>query len=283
MNPKINLALIWLFSIIFTISIAVYQKKTGPTYPKSGKVIIADKEIKFKLLRSHSSNSDALVSIGKVDTSFTSSVFYKRYKTSDDWTQIPMKYHNEQLISKLPAQPPAGKLIYRVFLSYNGENYALTIEPIVIRFKGDVPLYILIPHILFMFTAMLLSTVTALLIIFKGNKSFVYTILTTITLFIGGIVLGPIVQKFAFGAYWTGWPLGSDLTDNKTAVAFLFWLIAAIVQLKNRKNRSMAIIATVVLLIVYLIPHSMWGSELDYESGKINTGAITTSTVGETE
>ncbi len=43
-------------------------------------------------------------------------------------------------------------------------------------------------------------------------------------LVLGGFLLGPIVQKYAFGAFWTGWPFGEDLTDNKTAVAVLAWL-----------------------------------------------------------
>jgi len=272
MKSNLKSILIWLFAIVFTISIAAYQKITGPTYPKNGKVSTSDKEIKFKLLRSHSSSSDALISIKNVDTTFSGIVFFKRYNTDDEWQQVSMKYGLNQLVANLPAQPPAGKLIYRVFLKRSGENYPLTIEPVVIRFKGDVPIYILIPHILFMFTAMLLSTYTGLISIFNGKRLYYFSFLTTISLFVGGIILGPIVQKFAFGAYWTGWPLGHDLTDNKTAIAFIFWLIATIVLYKNKKNKIMAIIAAIVLLLVYLIPHSMWGSELDYKSGIINTG-----------
>jgi hypothetical protein len=72
------------------------------------------------------------------------------------------------------------------------------------------------------------------------------------------------VQKFAFGAYWTGWPVGHDLTDNKTAVAFLFWIIAFIRLRRNRQAYGWAIAASVVLLLVYLIPHSVMGSEIDH-------------------
>ena len=103
----------------------------------------------------------------------------------------------------------------------------------------------------------------------KGSK-FVFTF-TFISLFLGGIVLGPIVQKYAFGAYWTGWPFGHDLTDNKTLVAFIFWAIAVFRMYKDRSKTGMAIAAMVILLMVYLIPHSMFGSELNYESGKIET------------
>ncbi|MCK4406396.1 MAG: hypothetical protein KAV44_01845, partial [Bacteroidales bacterium] len=88
--------------------------------------------------------------------------------------------------------------------------------------------------------------------------------ITTICLFIGGLILGPIVQKFAFDAFWTGWPWGHDLTDNKTIVAFIFWLIALIRLIKNKEKSGWALVASIVLLVIYLIPHSVLGSEIDY-------------------
>jgi hypothetical protein len=271
MSYKTKSILLWIFAIVFTLGIATYQRMTGPTYPKKGSITIAEKEIKFKLLRSHSSSSDAIISIENKAKIFGGSILYKRYNTSDDWTEVTMAQNGDNIEGSLPSQPAAGKLMYRVFLKYGNENYALNIEPTVIRFKGDVPAFILIPHILFMFLAMLFSTRTGLEALIKGKQTFNYAMVTTITLFLGGIILGPIVQKYAFGAYWTGWPIGKDLTDNKTAVAFLFWVIATYKLFKDRDKSVMAIIAMIILLAIYLIPHSMFGSELNYESGKINT------------
>ena len=36
---------------------------------------------------------------------------------------------------------------------------------------------------------------------------------------VGGFILGPLVQNYAFGELWTGVPFGWDLTDNKTLIA----------------------------------------------------------------
>jgi hypothetical protein len=271
MSYKTKSILLWIFAIVFTLGIATYQRMTGPTYPKKGSITIAEKEIKFKLLRSHSSSSDAIISIENKAKIFGGSILYKRYNTSDEWIEVTMLQNGDNIEGSLPSQPAAGKLMYRVFLKYGNENYALNIEPTVIRFKGDVPAFILIPHILFMFLAMLFSTRTGLEALIKGKQTFNYAMVTTITLFLGGIILGPIVQKYAFGAYWTGWPIGKDLTDNKTAVAFLFWVIATYKLFKDRDKSVMAIIAMIILLAIYLIPHSMFGSELNYDSGKINT------------
>jgi hypothetical protein len=100
-----------------------------------------------------------------------------------------------------------------------------------------------------------------------------YSTLTLIVLFLGGIVLGPLVQNFAFGELWTGVPLGWDLTDNKTLIALLFWILAIV--MNRKKDRPFySTLAAVVLLIVFSIPHSVLGSELNYASGEVTQGLI---------
>jgi hypothetical protein len=115
-----------------------------------------------------------------------------------------------------------------------------------------------------MFLAMLFSSRTGIEAMIKGANTYRYTIWTVVLLFFGGLVLGPIVQYYAFGAYWTGWPFGGDLTDNKTLLAFIVWIIAFFKLRKNPENRLWPIIASIVMLLVYLIPHSVLGSEIDH-------------------
>ena len=115
-----------------------------------------------------------------------------------------------------------------------------------------------------MFVGLVLST-RAGLEVFSKEPDLKKLIPWTIFLFsVGGLVLGPIVQKYAFGAYWTGWPFGGDLTDNKTAAMVLLWVIAAIASKRSKTHARWAFLAALLTLAVYLIPHSMFGSELDY-------------------
>jgi hypothetical protein len=72
------------------------------------------------------------------------------------------------------------------------------------------------------------------------------------------------MQKFAFGVAWTGFPAGTDLTDTKTLIAFLFWIVALVAGRKGRPARGFVIAASLVTLLIFLIPHSLLGSELDY-------------------
>lgn len=272
MNNRKKSILLWILSVIIMLAAASWQRMSGPTYPKSGEVIIDNEVVEFKLLRSFDSGKDALVSILISGDNISGNVLYKRFNTNDEWTKIAMKKCGDTLLAFLPTQPPAGKLTYEVFLESENESISL-MEPIVIRFKGAVPAYILLPHIFFMFFAMLFSFRAGFEVIAKGDKVYSFTWITIILLLLGGLILGPIVQKYAFDAYWTGWPNGNDLTDNKTLLAFVLWIIALFVQIKNRKKTAWVLVACLVLFIIYLVPHSMFGSELDYDSGKVITGA----------
>jgi hypothetical protein len=183
-----------------------------------------------------------------------------------------MERRGDTLIGMLPHQPPAGKIMYTISLeSPDQASVAVTNDPVVLRFKGDVPLVILIPHVIFMFIAMLLSTRTGLEALLRRDRVIPLTMWTLGLLFLGGLILGPIVQKYAFGSFWTGWPYGHDLTDNKTLIAFLAWFAAAILARYRRSLYLAPIAAAIVLLAVYVIPHSVLGSELDYTKPEQST------------
>jgi hypothetical protein len=109
--------------------------------------------------------------------------------------------------------------------------------------------------------------------IFKFPSYKKYAVWTLVLFIIGGMILGPVVQWYAFGDLWTGVPFGWDLTDNKTLIALIFWIIAVYMNRKQEKPLYVAL-AAFVLLLVYSIPHSMFGSELNYASGEVTQGVI---------
>ena len=238
---------------------------TGPTYPISGTVLLAEKEIKYKLARSHGGIADHEVAIKIDDPSISGNLYYKRYKTNDGWTKLPLELKDGYLKTFLPHQPPAGKLEYYCELFYKEASQKFPSDlSVVIRFKGDVPLSILIPHIIAMFFSMMLSNRTGLELFSNGDNLRKLTYWTIGTLLIGGFIFGPLTQQYAFGELWTGFPFGHDLTDNKTLIALLGWLFALYMYGKSKKPKLWALFGALLLLIVYLIPHSMMGSELDY-------------------
>jgi len=267
----------WILAFVITVASAYYQRVTGPTYPLAGKIKLGNEEIKFILDRSHSGFSNNEVKVKVTDKNIAGTMLWKRYKTEDEWTKVEMVRSNDSLLAELPAQPSAGKLMYNVRMSLKGKEVSLSEQPVVIRFKGDVPLWILIPHVLFMFSAMLLSTRTAFEIFTDAVKAKKYMLVTVAFLLLGGFVFGPFVQKYAFGEYWTGVPFGYDLTDNKTLIALVGWIIAAVMFLKKKNEKFWITFAALLMLAVFLIPHSVLGSELDYkklDADRTNTEII---------
>ena len=241
---------------------------TGPTYPVRGKVEIDGKLIKFRLIRTYDGPDDAQVKIAVSDTTIKGELTLRRFKSFDNWTSSLMERHGDTLIGSLPHQAPAGKVMYQVTLVRGDKRFLLNDHPAVLRYKGFVPGYVLYPHIFFIFLAMLFSTLTGVMALFKGKNTYIYAWITVVTLTLGGMILGPFVQKFSFGAYWTGWPFGYDLTDNKSLIAFIFWVIALVVMTKNKANRIWPIIASLGMLVIFLIPHSTLGSEIDFTKGQ---------------
>jgi hypothetical protein len=266
MNSKWKSYLLWVLSFVLMLSLSVYQRLTGPTNPVRGKTLIGKSEVSFKLIRTWGEDSGAKIELKIPDEEVAGICIYRRYKSFDLWDTLAMQRNGNELFAILPQLEPAGKIMYQIVLYDEEKDLTLNSEPAILRYKGSVPAFILIPHIVFMFLAMLFSIRTGLETLFVRQKTYILSLWTTIFLIAGGLILGPLVQKYAFGAYWTGWPAGTDLTDNKTAVAFIFWLIAVLVLRKNRQNRLWPLIASIILLAVYIIPHSLMGSEIDYQS-----------------
>ena len=257
--------LLWLLAFVLTVFTAVYQRMTGPTYPVSGEVNLSDQTIEYKLDRSHGGEGDHKIQIQVKDDKICGELIWKRYKTNNEWSSVELRREGDKLFAFLPHQPPAGKLLYHVILQKNDEVVTLPESgEVIIRFKGDVPISFLIPHIIFIFGAMLLSTRTGLEYFNTGKEIKSLTIITVLFLIVGGFILGPIIQKYAFDAFWTGFPFGHDLTDNKVLIAFIGWLLALIALYKFKNPRRWIIFASILMFIIFLIPHSMLGSELDY-------------------
>ncbi len=270
---KLKQVLLWVLAVVISLGTMVYQRMTGPTYPKDYEISYKESDFKFELPRSYGGESDCPV-ILTLPESFEGKIIWRKFPTEQPWNIIEMDRDGDVLIAQLPHQPPAGKLEYYLELSADGNPIELgDSETAVIRFKGAVPDWALIPHVLMMVLTVIFSMATILFALARLPQYKLYTGITIIFLLIGGFILGPVVQKFSFGQFWTGWPFGDDLTDNKTLFALIAFLVAWFLR-KKSYGRWLSMGAAVVMLAVYLIPHSMNGSELDVETGEVVTGSL---------
>lgn len=263
---KSTIAIFWVLAIILTLSTSIYQRITGPTNPKKATITINDKDYKLSFPRSATS-TDNTITLNIPDQYTKAQLIYRKYKLDEEFSKIDFQNNGKTLTVNLPIQPNAGKLEY--YISVNDEML-FEQDPLILRFKGDVPMGVLIPHIIFMFTSMLFASYGLILTIANKKNVARYVLLTIVMLIFGGFVFGPIVQKYAFGVYWSGFPLGFDLTDNKTLIALVLLLIN-IPLLRKKALRYTAMIAFLGMITIFCIPHSLRGSEFNHQTGQVET------------
>lgn len=295
----------WMLAILAAGVAMLYQRATGPTYPLKGTVTdAAGKVHKYKLIRTHETTGDATVEIPDPGENVDATLHYRRYSRTAEpeaFTAVKMEsgprkqkeegwfsafltriiqsvYHSTDdqpqlmLQADLPKQFAAGKLEYYIEVEGSGEPQRLPADPnknVIIRYKDPVPDAVLAPHVTMMILTIIFGMRAAMGALFDPGSMRRYAWLSLACMTVGGMVLGPIVQKYAFGEYWTGFPWGKDWTDNKMLVMWGAWIVGcSIIGFKRREkeglNRFVVFTAAAVMITAYMVPHSMGGSELDY-------------------
>jgi len=150
------------------------------------------------------------------------------------------------------------------------------VDPIRLKFEGEVPAYVIVPHILSIFAAIFFATLTLFTAVDlktgRGTlvKSVKYCAITLLLLFIGFFPFGWAMNYFAFGVLWEAFPFGRDVTDNKSQIMFLFWLVTLIMVkgtlwgkgedknlITGRGYSTLVIVSFVATMIILAVPHSL--------------------------
>jgi hypothetical protein len=146
-----------------------------------------------------------------------------------------------------------------------------------IRWVGKSSRWLLYSHILFMVGAFLVimhAFYYALAHLFTGNfhRNLCPLVLWgTGLFFIAGIPLGLAVAYQAFGVAWSGIPYGTDITDNKTLITLLYWIVVMVLFKGNpfrlAKEKSfligarsfswLVLFGCAITVTVFLLPHSI--------------------------
>jgi hypothetical protein len=196
----------------------------------------------------------------------------------------------ESQTTQLPKYAPHDQFTFRVILG-----------------KGEATVSLLAAHVIFILGAIIFVLAAAyysLKYLSKGygiNKVIQTAGIATGMIFIGGFPLGWIIAYQVYGTPWTGIPFGWDITDNKTLVIFIYWVIILFMvkgttmnlfskgkgkycpyrwllslsgkfnfsQNNKRSDRlgykrfaKLTIIGAVLTIALYLIPHSLMVSPL---------------------
>lgn len=147
---------------------------------------------------------------------------------------------------------------------------------LLVKYKGEVSPVVLALHIIFMFGAfyfMIQSLWSAIDILSTGTgkRSAVSNARWALgCTFIGGWPIGFILNYQAFGPVWEGFPFGYDITDNKTQLMFIFWLVSLLLvwgsfigkgeekDLLGPRGFAFAVLLSYIIsLFLFIVPHSL--------------------------
>jgi hypothetical protein len=281
-KPMLTSVILWVLAAIFTLVCFTFQDQTGPTYPLDRIFQTAKGSVHYMAVRSENIGTSLKITLfNPLPAGVTGYVRFRRYMSNDEWSTTPFqpatytisRRGSTETVTGLGAELPslqerAGKYEYYVYIDDGaGEPVSVTGDKaIYARYKAEVPGPVLVLHILVIFASMALDARTVMETVIDGRYKWMLWA-TVISLLLGGFVLGPLVQYYAFGVWWSGIPYGFDWTDNKVLVELAFWILALILNIGGRRNRWSIYAAGIVTLIVYFIPHSVFGSEYNYRTG----------------
>jgi hypothetical protein len=290
--------LLWVAAVVVTLVSVVYQRSVGPTRPVRGSAELDGHRIRFVLPRSYGGETDCPITVAAPDSSFHGWLLHRLYRAGDAWSRDAMRWEDGRLAGAIPREAPGVKVAYRLFLSpppktSEGPEPSISsrlvgVPPggeVLLRFRGAVPPWILAPHVLLMFLGMLWSARAGIEALGGRGDPLRYARWTLLLLVLGGLAFGPAVQWYSFGKAWTGFPVGMDLTDNKTLIAVLFWIAAVAAGVMTRRRaaghgsgisarpvRALVLLAAVVTLVIFAIPHSVMGTETRPSAAESRTG-----------
>jgi len=276
-----------LVAILFTLLLLVFTRKT--TAVRSVHEVVEQQGIRIE----HTTvpkqvGNEIPIIFAKVEGASEVKLFYKIGKEGEYLSakMSPKSGEENIFVATIPLHPKGIKAWY--YLEAVGkveggevkvtlpERRSDQIKPIRLKFEGEVPAYIIIPHVLSIFSAIFFATLTlfSAIDLKKGKntlkKSVKLCAVTLLLLFIGFFPFGWAMNYFAFGVLWEAFPFGRDVTDNKGQIMFLFWLFTLFVVkgtlwgkgegknlVSDRGYSTLVIVSFIVTMIILAIPHSL--------------------------
>lgn len=202
------------------------------------------------------------------------------YKSEQElFVVVPMKPFEEgRYFGTIPAHG-RGSLIKYYVEGRAGEDLVVQVPAeerprFEFYFKGTPNRYVLIAHVVVIFAA-LFFFILAGYFAYRGlteRKALLHAprlgLLGTAFFFIASVPLGMVVAYQTYGKPWTGFPVGNDLTDNKSLVILLYWVAATFFYRGSalRKDPSSDILpgraipyvylaGVLITIALFLIPH----------------------------
>ena len=244
----------WILAIIISAYLAVLQLIMGSTTPLKSEVNTGNEKIQINLIRSFTGNADCPVKFPVKDISISGYLLYRLKSDTINQKRIDLKREGDKLVCFLPKQPVSTEIEYEVYFVKNKSLFQVNEgKPTLLRFKGKVPVSLILYHSALIFTAILFSALTGFFAGF-GIKSYKWMNYLTLISFTGlGLFVNPLIQKLSFDKIWSGIPDVWDL-NSKIMLAMVVWLFTIAVSFwKTRRITS--VLAAVLTVAIFMVPH----------------------------
>ncbi len=255
---------LWIAALLIVLAVAAWQWQADTTHPKQGDVVVSGQTVTYRFLRSGTSGEPLRVTITAPEE-LIGNLRWRPYPGEEAFESLSMLRDGEQLVGFLPSQPPGGRLEYSLALAGpSGLTRVPADGAVVLQFQGSVPSFVLVPHVSILLLSILVGVRAGLGAAWALPDAARLSMLTLAGMTVGGMILGPIVHKLAFGAFWTGWPFGSDWGANGTVVMWLVWVVAVLAaraahDVTDRFARTTVVGAALVTIVVSLAPRGAPG------------------------
>ncbi|SYZ72686.1 membrane hypothetical protein [Candidatus Zixiibacteriota bacterium] len=276
-------------AIIVTVLMLMIARRLSPVHSEKIRETIEGVTVEHTTVGKTVDGKPDIISLRITNPDSTFLFVTMRWAMAEGRLSLPGTYGNLDLLpadsglyrAPLPIFPKGKKVLYYFYIhsrdgkiSFNFPNNGT--KPILIKYEGSVPLYIVIPHIFLMFVGIFLATLAlfdAFNVVWDKDslpqmaRNFKWA---TVAVLLGGYPFGWAMNYFAFGTIWEGIPFGWDFTDNKTQIVLLYLIFLNLSMLgtlykgrfgsNNYSDKTLGYLALVGYLLVmaiYLIPHSI--------------------------
>lgn len=167
-----------------------------------------------------------------------------------------------ELIARLPVLPAGELMEYFVTLQSEGRDIRLPPgeETVTLQYRGFVRPEIAYPYLAGLVFMLVVGMRAGLSAIFEPASTRRYAWGAFFLLTVAGMILGILVQFYAVGEGWKGFPLGNDWGDNNKILAtWGIWLAACLILGRSTRPvtklaRFSVVVAVGVMAGLYPIP-----------------------------
>lgn len=264
----------WLLAIVLTAYLAVLQLVMESSYPVVTEINTGKQKISLQLIRSFEGNGNCPVVFPIGDIAVKGYLLYNLKSDTLKRVKLDLTREGDKLTGHLPQQLPGTEMEYQVFLEREKAQIEVNNgKPVVIKFKGKVPLYLILANAFCIVTVLLLSSLTGFYALFnvRSYRWMIYILLIS-SLFLS-LFLFPLVQKYALNS-WSYLPKIWSL-NTKILLTSLIWVITALLSLFMKKLRRIwLILASIITCVLFLIPHPDTSQHVNITFGLLRKNLI---------